>query len=124
MQGEPLKAGTYSLFTIPENHDNWTIIFNKNPNQWGTFDYKESEDALRVPVQAAGEIRVVVFVDEDREVHVVAVLQLVRVVLPGREHAVLGPSIVTDETTQITEPDPADGGPNSQSGQSPSGFTR
>ena len=52
VQGEPLKAGTYSLFTIPENHDNWTIIFNKNPNQWGTFDYKESDDVLRVPVQA------------------------------------------------------------------------
>ena len=52
VQGEPLKAGTYSLFTIPETHDNWTIIFNKNPNQWGTFDYKESDDVLRVPVQA------------------------------------------------------------------------
>jgi len=52
VQGEPLKAGTYSLFTIPETHDNWTIIFNKNPNQWGTFDYKESDDVLRVPEQA------------------------------------------------------------------------
>jgi tetratricopeptide (TPR) repeat protein len=52
VQGEKLKAGTYSLFTIPESHDNWTIIFNKNPNQWGAFDYKESEDVLRVPVQA------------------------------------------------------------------------
>ncbi len=52
VQGEPLKAGTYSLFTIPETHDNWTIIFNKNPVQWGAFDYKESDDVLRVPVQA------------------------------------------------------------------------
>ena len=52
VQGEKLPAGTYSLFTIPETHDNWTIIFNKNPNQWGAFDYKESEDVLRVPVQA------------------------------------------------------------------------
>lgn len=52
VQGEKLAAGTYSLFTIPETHDNWTIIFNKNPNQWGAFDYKQSEDVLRVPVQA------------------------------------------------------------------------
>jgi hypothetical protein len=52
VQGEKLPAGTYSLFTIPESHDNWTIIFNKNPNQWGAFDYKENEDVLRVPVQA------------------------------------------------------------------------
>lgn len=52
VQGEKLKAGTYSLFTIPETHDNWTIIFNKNPNQWGAFDYKQADDVLRVPVQA------------------------------------------------------------------------
>ena len=52
VQGEPLPAGTYSLFTIPETHDNWTIIFNKNPVQWGTQDYKESDDVLRVPVHA------------------------------------------------------------------------
>ncbi|WP_191907103.1 DUF2911 domain-containing protein [Adhaeribacter soli] len=52
VQGEKLPAGTYSLFTIPETHDNWTIIFNKELNQWGAFDYKQSEDALRVPVQA------------------------------------------------------------------------
>jgi len=56
VQGEPLAAGTYSLFTIPENHDNWTIIFNKNPVQWGAFDYKESDDVLRVPVQAKPDV--------------------------------------------------------------------
>ncbi|MBK0402891.1 DUF2911 domain-containing protein [Adhaeribacter sp. BT258] len=52
VQGEKLAAGTYSLFTIPESHDNWTIIFNKRLNQWGAFDYKTEDDVLRVPVQA------------------------------------------------------------------------
>jgi len=52
VQGEKLAAGTYSLFTIPETHDNWTIIFNKKLNQWGAFEYDPGEDALRVPVQA------------------------------------------------------------------------
>jgi len=46
VQGEPLSAGTYSLYTIP-GPDSWTIIFNDIANQWGT-DYDESEDVLRV----------------------------------------------------------------------------
>jgi hypothetical protein len=28
------------------------IIFNKKSNQWGAYDYKESDDALRVTVPA------------------------------------------------------------------------
>ncbi|MEM8907846.1 MAG: DUF2911 domain-containing protein, partial [Bacteroidota bacterium] len=28
----------------------WTIIFNKEPDQWGAYDYKESKDALRIQV--------------------------------------------------------------------------
>jgi len=28
----------------------WTVIFNKTWNQWGAFDYKEADDALRVTV--------------------------------------------------------------------------
>ncbi len=49
--GKELKAGTYSLFTIP-NQDEWTIIFSNNTNQWGSGNYKESEDALRVNVKS------------------------------------------------------------------------
>ena len=29
----------------------WTIIFNKTANQWGAYDYKDKEDALRVMVK-------------------------------------------------------------------------
>lgn len=48
VEGEPLSAGTYSLYTIP-GQDSWTIIFNNVANQWGT-NYDESKDALRVEV--------------------------------------------------------------------------
>jgi hypothetical protein len=52
IEGQPLKAGTYSLFTIP-NQNEWVIIFNKTVEQWGAFKYQESEDALRVKVKPA-----------------------------------------------------------------------
>ncbi|WP_276500599.1 DUF2911 domain-containing protein [Terrimonas pollutisoli] len=52
IEGKDLPAGKYALFTIA-NEGEWTIIFNKNPKQWGAYDYKESEDALRVKVKAA-----------------------------------------------------------------------
>lgn len=49
VEGEVLDAGIYGLFTIP-GEDNWTIIFNRIANQWGAYDYEESEDVLRVEV--------------------------------------------------------------------------
>lgn len=50
IEGQPLPAGTYSLFTIP-TQETWTVIFNKVANQWGAYDYDDSQDALRVQVQ-------------------------------------------------------------------------
>ncbi len=49
IEGQPLPAGKYALFTIP-TEDEWTVIFNKTPEQWGAYDYDEAEDALRVEV--------------------------------------------------------------------------
>ncbi len=49
IEGEPLPAGKYALFTIP-TEDDWTVVFNKTPEQWGAYDYDEAEDALRVEV--------------------------------------------------------------------------
>ncbi len=45
--GKKLQAGTYSLFTIP-GEDEWTLIFNKDLDYWGAFQYKEQNDVLRV----------------------------------------------------------------------------
>lgn len=47
INGQPLKAGTYSLSTIP-GKDEWTIIFNNDYGQWGAFSYDAKKDALRV----------------------------------------------------------------------------
>lgn len=47
INGQPLKAGAYSLHTIP-GKDEWTIIFNSDPGQWGSFNYDSKKDVLRV----------------------------------------------------------------------------
>lgn len=47
INGQPLKAGTYSLHALP-GKDEWTIIFNSDAGQWGSFSYDEKKDVLRV----------------------------------------------------------------------------
>lgn len=49
INGKTLKAGSYSFFTIPTKNK-WTLIFNYVAEQWGAFEYNESEDALRIEV--------------------------------------------------------------------------
>lgn len=48
--GKKIKAGTYSLFVIP-NKDKWTIIINKQTDKWGAFTYDETKDVLRTDVE-------------------------------------------------------------------------
>lgn len=50
INGNTLKKGKYSLYTIP-NEKEWVVIFNKVWDQWGT-KYNEAEDALRIKVDA------------------------------------------------------------------------
>lgn len=50
VNGKKLPAGTYSVFTIP-NADEWTIIFNSEPEQWGAYKYDESKDVIRVKAE-------------------------------------------------------------------------
>jgi hypothetical protein len=47
INGQKLAAGTYSLHTIPGPTE-WTIIFNSDAGQWGSFQYDEKKDTLRV----------------------------------------------------------------------------
>ncbi|WP_405380942.1 DUF2911 domain-containing protein [Maribacter sp. LLG6340-A2] len=47
--GKDIKAGTYALFTIPGEKE-WTVILNKNLNQWGSYFYDESADVARVKI--------------------------------------------------------------------------
>jgi len=50
VEGQALAAGKYELFTIPGESE-WTIIFQNYRKQWGAYDYKESDDVLRVKVK-------------------------------------------------------------------------
>ncbi len=50
MEGKPVPAGVYGLFSIPGEKE-WTIILSKQPNQWGAYDYKEAKDFLRFTIK-------------------------------------------------------------------------
>ena len=49
VNGQMLPKGDYALFTIPTEQD-WTIIFNKESNQWGAYNYDPSLDELKITV--------------------------------------------------------------------------
>lgn len=51
IEGQALDKGTYGLHMIPGESE-WTVIFSKNSTSWGSFTYKQDEDALRVKVKA------------------------------------------------------------------------
>ena len=50
VEGKPLPKGRYGLHMIP-TADKWTIIFSKMADAWGSYTYKQEEDALRVEVK-------------------------------------------------------------------------
>ncbi len=50
VNGKPLAAGLYSLHTIPTKNE-WTVIFNTKADQWGSYSYNDSADALRIQVK-------------------------------------------------------------------------
>jgi len=51
IEGQALDKGTYGLHMIP-GESQWTVIFSKMSTAWGSFSYKQDEDALRVKVKA------------------------------------------------------------------------
>jgi hypothetical protein len=50
VEGQLLPAGHYGLHMIP-GKDEWTLIFSKDSDAWGSFFYDPSHDALRVTVK-------------------------------------------------------------------------
>ncbi len=48
--GQSLKAGKYSLYSIPGKGE-WTIIFNSVTDKWGT-QYSKDNDVLRIKAKA------------------------------------------------------------------------
>jgi hypothetical protein len=51
--GQPIKAGSYALFTIPGEKE-WTMILNGVTKTWGAYDYEKNKDkdVLKVTVPA------------------------------------------------------------------------
>lgn len=47
--GKKVKAGAYSLWTIPGKEE-WILILNKETGQWGT-NYDEAKDYIRIKVK-------------------------------------------------------------------------
>jgi hypothetical protein len=48
--GNKIKKGRYTLYAIPLQ-DKWTIIFNKETDIWGAFQYDSKKDVLRIDVR-------------------------------------------------------------------------
>jgi hypothetical protein len=69
LEGNDIPAGTYSLFTIPNTND-WTIIINKDANQFGAFQYNSNDDLVRFTVtpQTMDDTTVETFMIEFNEI--------------------------------------------------------
>ncbi len=70
IEGQILAAGSYGLFTIP-GEDEWTLIFNSVSDQWGSYEYDDSKDVLRVqvdPQKAAVNSETLDFMVNDNQV--------------------------------------------------------
>lgn len=50
IQGNEVPAGKYSFFAIP-GRESWTLVLNRDPEQWGAYGYDQSKDQLRVNVR-------------------------------------------------------------------------
>jgi tetratricopeptide (TPR) repeat protein len=50
IEGQALDKGTYGLHMIPGETE-WTVIFSKDAAAWGSFSYKQPDDALRITVK-------------------------------------------------------------------------
>jgi hypothetical protein len=54
--GKAVPAGTYALYTIPEQ-ESWTVILNTNAETGGTRGYEKKNDVARVKVTPAASPR-------------------------------------------------------------------
>ena len=48
--GQPLKAGEYTLWTIP-SQQGWTVVINGETGQWGT-NYNQKKDVFRAAISS------------------------------------------------------------------------
>ena len=50
IDGNKIAAGKYGIHMI-FTKDEWTVIFSKNNDDWGSYSYDEKNDALRIKVK-------------------------------------------------------------------------
>lgn len=84
--GTAISAGTYSLFTIPGEGE-WTVILNKNLNQWGSYSYDEGADVARVKGASSSDGKSleefsIAFKDADDGAHMIMGWGSTRVAVP------------------------------------------
>jgi hypothetical protein len=55
--GNKVKKGRYTLYALPEK-DKWRIVFNKETDTWGAFQYDEKKNlcSIDVPLEKNTEI--------------------------------------------------------------------
>ena len=56
VEGRTLPKGIYGLHMIPGESE-WTVIFSKRANSWGSYSYDPAEYARRVPVNTNEIVR-------------------------------------------------------------------
>lgn len=88
INGQPLAAGKYSFHAIPAKEGEWTLVFNKDDGQWGSFTYDAAKDALRIKakpaVVAENQEMLVYFIEPVSENTAVVVLRWEKLNVPFR----------------------------------------
>jgi tetratricopeptide (TPR) repeat protein len=82
--GDTLEAGRYGLHMIPTKGE-WTVIFSREANAWGSFSYDSAEDALRItttPVSDEMHERLSYTFDDPTDSTVIATLRWEKLAVP------------------------------------------
>ena len=82
---QQIKAGTYVLYTIP-NENEWEVILNSNTDVLGAFQYNPTFDVakVKVPISKAEELDAfsIAFKERDNKVEMVLAWDAIRVAIP------------------------------------------
>ncbi|HEV2400055.1 MAG TPA: DUF2911 domain-containing protein [Candidatus Sulfotelmatobacter sp.] len=103
IEGQALEKGTYGLHMIPGEKE-WTVIFSKNSSAWGSFSYKQDEDALRVTVKPqAAELHDALTYDfgDVKPDSAVVIMQWEKVAVPFRVHVDVNDIVTASIRQQI-----------------------
>jgi len=63
-----VPAGKYGFFIIPNETEDWIVIFNKKNDGWGAYSYNKDEDIVRLTVPRK-------LVDDNQEVLEFAIVE-------------------------------------------------